>query len=112
MSAAKYVKAFVDTIPNAKLEGSTRERNKVYFDVNMRLDCQETIKHPCELWAYNLQVQINKGCELRSLAKAAPDTFACIVAPVHEPWSAAKIGEELKRSVTGWPIREAGNKLE
>jgi len=35
---------------------------------------------------------------------AAPDSVAYCFAPVNQAWPASNIREELKRTVTGWPI--------
>jgi hypothetical protein len=37
--------------------------------------------------------------------------MAFIEAPVNDPWTAEKIREELKKSVTGFPLARPGNSL-
>ncbi|KAH7385714.1 hypothetical protein BKA66DRAFT_569551 [Pyrenochaeta sp. MPI-SDFR-AT-0127] len=81
-SAPKYIKAWIDEIPDSKLEGGIRDR-----------------------------VQVNKGCKHTTLKSAAPKSFAFIEAPIDNPWTVQEIRDALKASVTGWPIYRPGNKL-
>jgi hypothetical protein len=98
----KFINSFIDSIPDEKLEGGIRNRGTIYKDRDMRLDCQETIDG--ENPEYDIRVQINKDCRHTSLAMAAPDSVAYCFAPVIQSWPASKIREELKKTVTGWPI--------
>ena len=104
----KWIKAWIDSIPDSKLEGGIRDRGKIYHDRDLRLDCQETLRG--EVAEYNLQVQVNKQCRHTSVKNIAPDTVAYCFAPVDEPWSADKIREELKKTVTGWGIDKVDRK--
>lgn len=116
MGAKKDLFYFIDDIPDSKLEGGMRERGTIWQDdhQNFRLDNQETIHRYGEPAVYNIQVQVNKQCTITSFVKGRVQgkTFAWILAPVDDPWSAQEIRDELKRSVTGFPLMRPGNKVQ
>jgi hypothetical protein len=107
MSPSRVICDWIDTIPNSKLEGGICDRGTIYDDRNFRLDNQGTITRGPAM--YNLQVQVNKNCKLTTFKKQAPKSFAWILAPADDPWSAAEIKAALKASVTGLPLRRPGN---
>jgi hypothetical protein len=104
-SAPKYISAWIDEIPDSKLEGGIRDRGTIWTTIDFRLDCQETIHH--EPARYNLQIQYTHS----TIKKVAPKSMAFTEAPVNDPWTAEKIREELKNSVTGFPLAHPSNSL-
>jgi hypothetical protein len=99
---SKEVVAWIEDIPDSKLEGGIQGGGKsVYKDIDYRLDNQGTYKDRNGKYWHNLQVQINRGCRHTTGAKQAPGSVAICQAPVHDPWSAARIKEELIKTVTG-----------
>jgi hypothetical protein len=109
MSPPKVTRDWIDDIPDNKFEGGIRNRGTIYKDRNrnFRLDNQETINRSPAM--YNLLVQVNKSCKLTTFKKQALKTFAWILAPVNDPWSAEKIKGTLKTSVTGRPLMRTSN---
>jgi hypothetical protein len=98
----KWIRNWIDDIPDAKFEGGIRDRGNIFKDRSLRVDCQETIRGPEPM--YNIQVQVNKGCVHTSVRLAYPDSVAMCICPVNNPWSAEQIREALKASVTGFAL--------
>ncbi|KAF2866813.1 hypothetical protein BDV95DRAFT_622804 [Massariosphaeria phaeospora] len=89
----------------SKLEGGFGYR--VHNTTDARLDMQgyTTVKDEDEeTRCFNLQVQINKSCKRKSLQRYAPGSFAVLLVPVHENWTAEQIKEGLIASVTGYVV--------
>ena len=61
----KTIKNFIEDIPDTKLEESIGS-NPIYKDVNMRLDNQGIFTKDDKKY-YNFQVQVNKGCQHKTL---------------------------------------------
>ncbi|KAF2035028.1 hypothetical protein EK21DRAFT_55638 [Setomelanomma holmii] len=106
VNAIKFILNFIDDIPDSKLEVGIKDRGTVYRDRDLRLDNHETTRRDKAI--YNLQVQVNEACRHTSLAMAVPDSVARCSAPVKDPWSAQKIRDELKKSVTGFVLPRPG----
>jgi|TARA_R110002003_G_scaffold702_15_gene21220 hypothetical protein len=100
-SYMKLIKQWIEEIPDSKLEGGIPDGDTVHKDKYMRLDNQRTITKPDGSMYFNLQVQVNYGCPHTTLVKLAPDSVAMCLAPVKNPWSAARIKKELLASITG-----------
>ncbi|KAF2240509.1 hypothetical protein BU26DRAFT_398127, partial [Trematosphaeria pertusa] len=89
---------WIDDIPDSKLEGTFSK--KMHNNTEMRLDMQGyTTDMPGKPRCFNLQVQINRGCKNKSLAKLAPYSVAFTLVPCDETWTPAKIKAELKKTV-------------
>ncbi|KAI4687654.1 uncharacterized protein J4E88_003245 [Alternaria novae-zelandiae] len=95
----KAMMAFIDSIPDSKLEGGFKS-DTIYTDLkNFRLDNQGiTTARGDKPACVNLQMQVNKRPKITSLADAAPFSVAHVEIPVEESWSAETIKSELKKS--------------
>jgi hypothetical protein len=104
-NSKKWIRNWIDDIPDVKLEGGIRDRGKIFSDRSLRVDCQETLRGPNP--QYNIQVQVNKGCVHTTVTLMYPDSVAMCLCPVNDPWSAEQIREALKASVTGHKLQTA-----
>ncbi|KAH4039499.1 hypothetical protein HBI09_032820 [Parastagonospora nodorum] len=102
----KLLTEWIEDIPDAKLEGGIRDRGTMYSTRDLRIDCQETVRG--EKASYNIQVQVNKGCTHTTLKLVKGKTMAFCFAPVVDPWTAEQIRTALKKSVTGFVIKNPG----
>ncbi|KAI4604765.1 hypothetical protein J4E80_010921 [Alternaria sp. BMP 0032] len=95
----KALLAFIDGIPDHKLEGGLPSIQKtLYEDDNYRLDMQNLTTGPPK--CYNIQVQVNRHALFTSARKAGQKgaTVGKVLVPVEEPWTAWMIKETLKQS--------------
>lgn len=102
----KLLKEWIEDIPDARLEGGIRDRGTMYTARDLRIDCQETVRG--ENASYNIQVQVNKGCQHTTLKLVKGKTMAFCFAPVADPWTAGQIRTAFKESVTGFVIKNPG----
>jgi hypothetical protein len=95
----KNILAFIEDIPDAKLEGGLPSRKTtIWQDNEYRLDMQTLTTNAFRCW--NLQVQVNKGISITS-ARAAGEGGASVAMfplPIDLPYSAAGIREKLTES--------------
>ncbi|KAK8076917.1 hypothetical protein PG996_003087 [Apiospora saccharicola] len=89
----KRVKEFIESIPDSKLAGFSKNTGLIYKDNDFRLDMQGmTTGNPQK---HNLQVQINKETTVTSLKKAAPATVAMAHVPDDESMTPQQIRDAL-----------------
>lgn len=71
---------FIDSIPDSKLIGTFGSPGtKIYRNQDYRLDMQGyTTEKDGKSIKFNLQVQVNKGCTKKSVARIAPSSMAWI----------------------------------
>ncbi|KAG4435591.1 hypothetical protein IFR05_008937 [Cadophora sp. M221] len=93
----KKVAAFIESIPNAKLEGLTRLGGTIFKDTDFRLDMQGMTTGRPRM--HNLQVQINRETTITSLKKAAPQTVASLLVEEENPGTPAEIKQGLIASI-------------
>ncbi|KAI1177569.1 hypothetical protein F4777DRAFT_541438 [Nemania sp. FL0916] len=96
--ANKALRAFIDGIPNSKLESLSTNPGKIHSDDDFRLDMQGmTSDKPPK---HNLQIQINNETRISTLKKLAPKTVAgpVLVDPGKTP-DPAKIKSDLKAKI-------------
>ncbi|KAF2632270.1 hypothetical protein BU25DRAFT_146092 [Macroventuria anomochaeta] len=106
MRPTKTLRAWIDNIPDNELEGGIRDHGTIWEDrphQNFRLDSQEVIARAGEPVMYDIQVQVNNQCTISTFKKGKSvfgEFFAWILAHADDPWSAQKVRDELKATVT------------
>jgi hypothetical protein len=113
-SLKKALKAFIDEIPESKLENFPSNAGTLFTDDNFRLDLQgvsmvllrslscpnRARKLPRQLTktAHNLQIQANKNAPNTSVKKAAPASVAAVLVEFTSKVTAKEVREAFHKS--------------
>jgi len=95
--------AWIDDIPDNKLDSCYVSGRPIHTDRTCRLDCQGITSDDPK--RFNLQVQVNNSCPDTTMKKLKPKTVAWCLCPIDEPWTAEQTKKHLKASVTGGEIK-------
>lgn len=98
MSPADKIHAWINDIPDSKLDSTYAVGRPAHLTQMARLDCQGVTT--AEPKHFNLQVQINKQCKETTMKKLNPDTVAWSLADIDPQWTPTQIKETFKATVT------------
>ena len=111
-SLKKVLSAFVDDIPEAKLQNFPGSPGTLHKDANFRLDLQgvsaifpqfrtsmcSTVSAQVTKTAYNLQIQAKNGAPNTSVRKVAPKSVAAVLKNFSSHATVAEVRQAFHRS--------------